>query len=243
MTVIIILAAILLGAVAVVWTLIRPTDWVLKQVATQNPGVVFRVDTSERAIALTIDDAPHPDVTPGLLNELRNHGVKATFFVIGSYAEMYPELVDSIRASGHELANHLFTDRMSAGLSDEEFLDELLRTEASIQPLTTPKWCRPGSAVLTPRIIRIMDENGYTPVLGTAYPIDLYTSIDVTVAHFLENVRPGAILVLHDGGAGREDTVEVLARLLPRLKESGYRLMTLTELSRLGTPVAENSDR
>jgi len=243
MTVIIIVAAILLGAIVVIWTLIRPTDWVLKQVATQNPGVVFRIDTGERAIALTIDDAPHPDVTPGLLRELRANGAKATFFVIGSYAETYPELVDSIRAGGHELANHLFTDRMSAGLSDEEFVEELLRTDAAIQPLVPPRWCRPGSAVMTPRIIRLMDENGYTPVLGSAYPVDLYTNVELTVTHFLDNVRPGAILVLHDGGAGREDTVEVLARLLPRLKEKGYRLTTLTELSRLGKPVADQNDR
>ena len=243
MTVIIIVAAILLGAVAVIWTLIRPADWVLKQVATQNPGVVFRVDTDEHAIALTIDDAPHPDVTPGLLRELRAHGVKATFFIIGSYAEKYPELVDSIRAGGHELANHLFTDQMSAGLSDEAFVDELLRTDAAIQPLDPPRWCRPGSAVVTPRIIQIMKENGYTPVVGTAWPIDLYTGVDLTVTQFLQNVRPGAILVLHDGGAGREDSVEVLARLLPRLEEMGYRLMTMTELSRLGKSVSEDTGR
>ncbi len=243
MTAIIIIAAVLLGAVAVIWTLVRPPDWVLRKVATQYPGVVFRIDTDERAIALTIDDAPHPDVTPGLLRELRANGVKATFFIIGSYAETYPELVDSIRAGGHELANHLFTDRMSAGLSDEEFVNELMRTDASIQPTSPPRWCRPGSAVVTPRIIRLMNENGYTPVVGTAYPIDLYTGVDLTVAQFLENVRPGAILVLHDGGPSRQDNVEVLARLLPRLKEKGYRLTTLTELSRLGKPVAGQNDR
>ena len=243
MTVIIILAALLLGAVAVVWTLVRPPDWILKQVATHNPGVVFRVDTDERVIALTIDDAPHPEVTPGLLRELRTNGVKATFFIIGSYAEKYPELVDSIRAGGHELANHLFTDRMSAGLSDEEFVDELLRTDALIQPLEPPRWCRPGSAVVTPRIIRLMNENGYIPVVGTAWPVDLYTGVDLTVTQFLENVRPGAILVLHDGGPSRQDNIQVFSELLPRLKEKGYRLTTLTELSRLGKPVADQNDR
>jgi peptidoglycan/xylan/chitin deacetylase (PgdA/CDA1 family) len=131
---IIVVAAVILIAVAVVWTLLRPADWILKQVSTRYPGVVFRVDTRERAIALTIDDAPHPDVTPGLLRELRGAGVKATFFVIGAYAEAHPGLVDSIRADGHELANHLYTDRMSAGLPDEEFVEELLKTDALIRP-------------------------------------------------------------------------------------------------------------
>jgi peptidoglycan-N-acetylglucosamine deacetylase len=243
MITIIIVVAVLAIAVTVAWTLVRPADWVLKQVSSHYHGVVFRVDTEEHVIALTIDDAPHPEVTPGLLRELRINGAKATFFVIGSYAEAWPELVDSIRAGGHELANHLFTDRMSAGLSDKEFLDELQRTDALIQPLGRPKWCRAGSALVTPRIIRLMKENGYTSVLGSAYPIDLYTGVDLTVAQFLENVRPGAILVLHDGGPGRKNNIQVFAKLLPRIKEMGYRVTTLTELSKLGNPVVDNPDR
>jgi hypothetical protein len=88
-----------------------------------------------------------------------------------------------------------------------------------------------------------MNDNGYTPVVGTAHPVDLIAPIDLTVAHFLENVRPGAILVLHDGGTSRRDNVRVLAKLLPRLNEMGYRSTTLTELSRLGKPVVELPDQ
>ena len=239
---IIIVVVLLLVAALVVLTFIRPAGWVLRQASRQYPGVVFRIDTEKRVIALTIDDAPHPEVTPGLLRELRANGVKATFFIIGSYAENYPELVDSIRAGGHELANHLFTDLMSAGLSDEEFVDELLRTDALIQPVGPPKWCRTGSAWVTPRVIQLITGNGYTPVVGSAYPVDLYTGVDLTVTQFLENVRPGAILVLHDGGPSRQDNIEVFSKLLPRIKEMGYRVTTLTELSRLGKPVAPDTD-
>lgn len=230
-------SAVLLLALQVVRTILLPPDWVLDRAADIYPGVVFRVDTDDRAIALTIDDAPHPDVTPGILKQLRDAGVRATFFIIGSNAETYPELVDSIRADGHELANHLHTDRMSAALSDDEFVAELVRTDALIRPAGPPKWCRPGSGFITPRLIRLMNQNGYTPCLGTAYPIDLYTPVAVTVAQFLENVRPGAILVLHDGGTSRQNTIEVLADLLPRLKSMGYKLETLTALARRGDPV------
>ena len=184
---------------------------------------------------MTIDDAPHPDVTPGLLRELRAAGVHATFFVLGSNAEAYPALVEAIRNDGHELANHLFEDRMSARLSDEEFRQELRRTDSLIGPLDPPRWCRPGSGVITPRLVRIMQEEGYTAVVGTAYPVDLHAGIDVTVRHFLENLRPGAILVLHDGGGMREKNVRVLAALLPRIQDKGYRVVTLTELSRMGS--------
>ena len=233
MTLILIACVVLLLAALGAWTLARPSDWVLARVSSLDPDVVFRIDTTERLIALTIDDAPHPEVTPGILRVLREHRTRATFFIIGSHAEAHPELVESIWSDGHELANHLFTDRMSASLSDEEFLDELQRTDRLIQPLGSPRWCRPGGGVITKRIAGIMRKNGYTPVAATAYPIDLRTSVGLTVKQFLENVRPGAVLVLHDGRPNRKRTIEVLDRVLPRLDEMGYRATTLAELSKI----------
>jgi len=230
--IILLVGALVLVAVliAAVWTLVHPGEWALRRVGGYYPSCLFRIATTQRALALTIDDAPHPDVTPGILRELRAYGARATFFIIGSYAEAHPELVEAIRADGHELANHLFTDRMSARLGDAEFVDELKRTDALIQPLDKPKWCRPGSGVLTTRIIRLMHENDYTGVGGTAYPVDLYTNVRMTALHFLHNVRPGAILVLHDGGPRRASSIQVLSVLLPRLRDMGYRIVTLREL-------------
>jgi peptidoglycan/xylan/chitin deacetylase (PgdA/CDA1 family) len=231
--IVIILALVIILLVVVGWTLFHPTDWAVKRVGDFYPGVVFRVTTRERAVALTIDDAPHPDVTPGILNELRRHGARATFFVIGANAAAHPLLLEAIRADGHEIANHLYTDRMSARLRDAEFVDELKRTDALIQPPDAPKWCRAGSGVLTARMVRRMQEHGYTAVAGTAYPIDLYTNVRITVLHFLRNVRPGAVLVLHDGGPARATNIRTVSLLLPRLREMGYRIVSLGELWRM----------
>lgn len=233
LTFLLIVGLVIAALMTVVWTLLHPTDWAVKRVGDFYPGVAFRVTTSERVVALTIDDAPHPDVTPGILRTLREHGARATFFIIGANAAAHPDLLAAIRAEGHELANHLYTDRMSARLPSGEFVDELTRTEALIQPLDSPKWCRAGSGVLTPRLTRLMREQGYTPVAGTAYPIDLYTSVRLTVLHFLRNVRPGAILVLHDGGPARANSVRTLSLLLPRIHALGYRMVTLGELWRM----------
>ena len=233
MTLVIVVGVLVLLGVAVLWILLHPSDRVLRRIAGFYPGTIFCGDTREHVVALTIDDAPHPDVTPGILRELRADGVRATFFILGANASAYPDLIDAIRADGHELANHLFTDRISARLSDRAFVDELRRTDELIQPQGTPKWCRPGSGILTPRLVRLMRENGYTPVAGTAYPVDLRTSVGFTVNHFLQNIRPGAILVLHDGGARRMNNIKVLSTLLPRIRQRGYRMVTLTELSRV----------
>jgi peptidoglycan/xylan/chitin deacetylase (PgdA/CDA1 family) len=232
-TIVIIIVLVIAGLVVAFWTLFHPSDWAVKRVGDFYPGVVFRVTTGERVVALTIDDAPHPDVTPGILNELRKHGARATFFIIGANAAAHPDLLEAIRADGHEVANHLFTDRMSARLRNEQFVDELNRTDALIQPRDAPKWCRPGSGVLTARMVRLIQEHGYTPVAGTAYPVDLYTSVRLTVLHFLRNVRPGAVLVLHDGGPDRVNSIRTVSLLLPRLREMGYRIVTLGELWRM----------
>lgn len=234
MILIVIVTVVVISALVVaLWTLFHPTDWAVKRVGEFYPGVLFRVTTSERVVALTIDDAPHPDVTPGILRELRAHGARATFFIIGRHAAAHPDLVQAIRAEGHELANHFYTDRMSARLSDAVLTDELTQTDALIQPLESPRWCRAGSGVLTARMVRLMQAHGYTPVAGTAYPVDLYTNLRLTVIHFLRNVRPGAVLVLHDGGPKRANNIRAIALLLPRIREMGYRIVTLGELSRL----------
>lgn len=138
-TLILIACVVLLQAALGAWKLVRPGDWLLARLSSLNPDVVFRIDTTDRLLALTIDDAQPPGVTPGILRVLREHRTRATFFIIGSCAEAHPELVESIRSEGHHLANHLFTDRMSASLSSEEFLEELKRTDMLIQPLGSPR--------------------------------------------------------------------------------------------------------
>lgn len=232
---------ILLGAlvalVAVLWLsgviVLRPERWMHRAAEASLPAVLFRVETDFLAVALTIDDAPSPEVTPGLLDVLRRHGVKATFFVIGSRAEQHPELLEAIRADGHELANHLYEDRPSIHLSDEEFVRRLRRTDALIRPAGPLKWCRPGSGWIDDGMVELLHQNGYRACLASVYPLDLVAPRRVTVWQFTSNVRPGAILVLHDGGSQRAGNVEVLDEVLTWLEDAGYRVGTVSELVQL----------
>jgi peptidoglycan/xylan/chitin deacetylase (PgdA/CDA1 family) len=219
----------LLGALV-----IRPERWMHRTAEIALPEVLFRVDTEARAVALTVDDAPSPEVTPGILEVLARHEVRATFFVIGSYAERYPELLAAIREAGHELANHLYLDRPSIKLSDAEFVEKLRRTDAIIRPAGPLKWCRPGSGWIDDRMVQLLHENGYRACLSSVYPVDLVAPPAATVWHVMANVRPGAILVLHDGGMGRAGNVAILDEVLTRLAEEGYRVVTVSELVALG---------
>ena len=227
---IIITLVIVLFAIGFLQLTFRPPFWVVRSLAKQNPDALFYVNTNERAIALTIDDAPHPDVTPGILEVLREHGATATFFVIGSYAEEYPELVDAIRSDGHELGNHMYLDRMSSGLSSEEFVEKLLRTDELIRPGGSVKWFRPGSGTINDRVVRLVEDNGYRVCLASVYPMDIRVPVDIASRQFLHNARPGAILVLHDGLRKRRTTIRVLEKVLPVVNERGYRVLSVSEL-------------
>lgn len=223
----IVLAFLLLGLIAA-GLIVRPPDGLLRAARAVLPGVLFRVDTDERVLALTIDDGPHPAVTPGILEVLARHDVRATFFVLGANAEAHPALLDSIAAAGHEIANHFFEDRKTLLLPRAGILGELRRTEELLPGRT--RWCRPGSGWITPAFAELLREEGYEPCLATAIPLDVYLPDALTERHFLANVRPGAILVLHDGGPGRAGTVEVLERLVPRLRSEGWEIVGVSDL-------------
>ena len=213
---------------------IQPPSWVHRAASGSLPGVLFQVDTDSLVVALTIDDAPSPEVTPGILEVLRRHGARATFFVIGSHAEAHPELVDAIRAGGHELGNHLYFDRPSIELDDDEFVRMLRRTDELIRPEGPQKWCRPASGWIDDGMVELLLQNDYRACLASVYPLDLTAPRWLTVWQFTANAQPGAILVLHDGGPGRVQTIGILDEVLPLLREKGYRVVTVSELVGMG---------
>jgi peptidoglycan/xylan/chitin deacetylase (PgdA/CDA1 family) len=213
---------------------LRPARWMHRAGEAILPAVLMQVDTDSLAVALTIDDAPSPEVTPGFLEVLRRHGARATFFMIGSYAEQHPELVEAIRAGGHEPANHLYLDEPSIELDDQEFLAKLRQTDAAIRPEGPVKWFRPGSGWIDDGMVELLHQEGYRACLASVYSLDLVAPRWLAEWQFTANVQPGAILVLHDGGPGRVKNVAILDTVLTRLAERGFRVVTVSELVAMG---------
>ena len=106
--------------------------WVLPALEWMTPGILYRLKTREALVALSFDDGPHVVFTPEVLEILERYGAKATFFLIGERAERHPELVERIRAGGHEIGNHCWRDGTVLGHSRARFEEELERTEAAI---------------------------------------------------------------------------------------------------------------
>ena len=222
-----------LGALAV-GTLIRPRP-VIRRLAGRWPDVLFYADTGEPLVALTIDDAPHPALTPAILDALAEHGARATFFVIGERVPGNEGGVRRIVGEGHELGNHLMVDAPSIRLPAGEFERQLLRTHELLSPFGPVRWFRPGSGWYSRRMLEQLGRHGYRCALGSAYAYDCHVrSARYASWHILLNARPGSVIILHDGRESRRRTVAVLRRVLPELGRRGYRVVTLSELAGRG---------
>jgi peptidoglycan-N-acetylglucosamine deacetylase len=210
---------------------LRPPYALMRLVARALPGVLFYVPTEARRVALTIDDGPHPATTPVVLDVLAARGARATFFLVGERARAHPDLVARIATEGHELGNHGLRERASAALSEAELAASLDETHAALARFGPVVLFRPGSGWVTRRVLRAATRRGYRCVLGLVYPHDAqlgwrrYGVWDV-----LRRVRPGAIVIVHEGRPERAGVARALDEILPALTRRGYEVTTVSTL-------------
>ncbi len=204
----------------------------IRALAHMLPSVVVHAETTEPIIALTFDDGPNPVFTPQLLRVLASRRVKATFFLIGSRARAYPEVVRQIRADGHQIANHMMTTRRAILMSAREADASLLEAERVLGlDRGSPKWVRPPAGVFRPSFLDVASRRGYRVVLGSAYAADPYRPPARYLAWALTRMcRPGSIIVLHDGGGDRSRSIGAVPPIVDTLRSRGFRFVTLDEL-------------
>ena len=229
---------LLVGAIVVVMGLVlfwsEPLG-VLGVLERMTPNIVYRVRTELPLVALSFDDGPHPEFTPQVLEILKQHEAKATFFLIGERALRYPEVVARIRAEGHEIGNHYFKNGATLGHSDEEFLGNLEKTENAIGAGGRLELFRPPGGVAWPRQIQLARERGYTCVLGCAYPHDPMRPPVSYIRWLIEkNLAPGTIVILHDGIANPKRSIAALPDILAEGRKKGLRFVSIGELRRSG---------
>lgn len=206
-----------------------------------RPPIPVAVQTSERVIALTFDDGPDPRWTPAVLEALAATGARATFFVTGEHARAHADLLQATAAAGHEVANHTDTHPLIDELPMAAVRDEAQRTtEAIVAAGVAPTpFFRPPKGRYREESLAAVDDLGletigWTVCLERWLRRGRLLGVEETVAR----VRPGGIVVAHDGGIpDRTATITALPRLLERLRAEGYRVVTVSELLRLGPTV------
>jgi peptidoglycan/xylan/chitin deacetylase (PgdA/CDA1 family) len=210
---------------------LSPPFPLVRLAAAVRRDVLFFVETNERVVALTLDDGPHPLVTPRVLDVLSRHGARATFFLLGSRAEGHPSVVRRIAAEGHELGNHTWEEECSACLPPLRFEQSLSRTHRVLTRFGAVCLFRPGSGWTTRRIVTVAERHGYRCVLGSVYPQDARVPFRRwIVKDVLRRARPGAIIILHEGTIERARVTGVLDEVLRALRHRGYRVTTVSDL-------------
>lgn len=199
-------------------------------------AAVYRSAVTEMsAVALTFDDGPDPFYTPQILDVLDQFGARATFFVLGSEAERYPHLLRLIAGRGHEVGTHSYAHRNLTRLSGQSVISELARADQVISQAvgTRPRDLRPPYGFVNDTVLDVAGQFGYRIILWT----DEHDTRDwsrpnssVIVSRALSRAEKGMIVLLHDSGGNRDQTLKALPAILAQLRERGYQCVTVDEL-------------
>jgi cellulose synthase/poly-beta-1,6-N-acetylglucosamine synthase-like glycosyltransferase/peptidoglycan/xylan/chitin deacetylase (PgdA/CDA1 family) len=214
--------------------------------------------TSQKKVALTFDDGPDPTWTPRILDVLKDKNAKATFFLIGLEVEKYPAIAKRIYNEGHEIGNHTFTHPDISSISKRYFEVELNLTERLFESKlgVKPVLMRPPYAIDEApdtadevRPLEISQDMGFITVGDKIDPNDWHDNPRRSAQEIADdvlsnlppcapaNLRCGNIILLHDGGGDRSQTVKALEMILDGLHQRGYQVVTVADL--LGKTRAE----
>ena len=178
---------------------------------------------SDSVLYLTFDDGPNPRWTPEILNVLARHGAHATFFALGQEAAKYPELVRDILAQGHNIGHHSWDHPLMAGMDHDALMEQIWRTDEALGG-DVSAFLRPPYGVIDDASRALVEELGLRIVLWDIDPRDwMADGAEAIAQQVLRQAAPGRIVVLHDGGGYRGETVQALEIMLAELGQRGYR--------------------
>ena len=202
-------------------------------------GVYFRAQTEEKIVALTFDDGPPPVYTPRVLEILETFGVKATFFLIGSQVRSHQEIVQQIKAQGHEIENHSDNHLFYLPwLPAERIRQEIVSAQDTIYRITGsyPAFFRSPLGWVSNDLVAVCRELKLPIINGSVKASDVsLPGTEYIIQTVLDKTRSGAIIILHDaGGVGhyrdRTQTLEALPVIIQNMRDRGYQFVTIREL-------------
>jgi len=209
--------------------IVRPSD----------PMVLQRIPASEgKKIALTFDDGPWPAQTDAVLDILKAEGVPATFFMVGSRVKQNPAVARRVAREGHAIGNHTYRHADVSSSSPEKVSSELSGTNGVIITTTgvVPRWFRPPGGNINDQAYTEAAKQGLGTALWTVDPRDWGRGQTAAAIEkgVVNATRPGSVILLHDGGGDRSQTIAALPKIIRRLKAAGYEFVLLDDLP--GTP-------
>lgn len=199
-----------------------------------RPMIVVRTDIRpEKVVALTFDDGPTPPFTAQAVKILKDAQATATFFMLGRQVAIYPKPAKKVWKAGFQIASHSFSHSRLDRALEPDLIRELDDTRNLLFPITgvEPNWFRPPYGAESPVLRVVAEAKGYRVVRWSVDTRDWEAANPDDIVHqVMSAVFPGAIVLMHDGGGNRTNTVIALPKMIQALREQGYSFVTLDQL-------------
>ncbi|MGI5460085.1 polysaccharide deacetylase family protein [Streptomyces sp. CA-249302] len=187
----------------------------------------LRMSGRGRTMVLTFDDGPDPRYTPHILDTLAEYDVKATFFVCGEQADWNRDLLGRMADEGHVVGNHTWSHPLLTRLTRSRIRSEMERTSDVIEDAygERPSWFRAPYGAWNRAAFQLGAELGMEPLAWTVDTLDWTTPGTRTIVDRVEDgAAPGVVVLSHDAGGDRSQSVRALKDYLPQLLDSGYHM-------------------
>ena len=200
------------------------------------PHCLWCGNSNSKTIALTFDDGPHPQYTPQVLSVLKRYNITASFFWLGNCVNRFPDIAKTVSEQGHWIGLHGYEHDSFPLLSPIQLKQSLEKTQIAIYNacnLSPEKVrdVRPPNGFFTPQTLHLFQQWNYRPVMWSVVPEDwVHPGVNVVVNRVMKQVKPGSLIVLHDGYFGGKDVAETINILIPRLLQEGYDFVTVDSL-------------
>ena len=192
------------------------------------PERIWAFSREKNAVYLTFDDGPIPEVTPWVLDELKKHNAKATFFCIGENVQKHPGIFQRIISEGHSVGNHTFNHLNGWKTATSEYIENVEKAERELinnsKINNQQSLFRPPYGKITSKQAKLLQQKDYKIVMWNllSYDYDASISKEKCLQNVLQNIHPGSIVVFHDSLKAEKNLRYVLPKVLEIIGEKGW---------------------
>ncbi|WP_310992963.1 polysaccharide deacetylase family protein [Aequorivita marina] len=203
------------------------------------PERIWAFSRKDNTVYLTFDDGPIPNVTPWVLEELKKHNAKATFFCIGNNIQKHPEVYKRVIAEGHSVGNHTFNHlngwktELSVYIENTEKAKKQLEIDKSwkldAERSSSKLLFRPPYGRITSEQAKMLQKKGYKIVMWdiVSYDFDTTISAEKCLENVIKNIKPGSVVVFHDSVKAEKNLSYVLPKVLEHISEKGWKCASI----------------
>ena len=201
------------------------------------PSCTWRKVGQEKVIYLTFDDGPHPEITTWVIDELKKHQIKATFFCVGDNLKKHPETAKQLLTEGHQIGNHTMHHIKGWKHKNVDYLKDIEDCDTEIRKIheqmndekAQPRLFRPPYGQIKPSQIKLLREKGYEIIQWSdlSCDYDKHLNCEKSLSALVKNAKPGSIVVFHDSEKAENQLKQILPSYLEAMLAEGFTFETL----------------